>query len=125
MIYNSIGSAGHGKHEITYKSQAYPLMKSINFFLLDRATYDSNKLLEVIWKHAGFLCVRVDFHHQYRTDDGKLAHTYNLYFQWGRFGELDVTNAYINRIMHEIEQDLPNYFACDLRGRDHSASLKR
>jgi hypothetical protein len=120
MIYNSMGSAGHGKHEIVYKESPRLLMKSTNFFLLDRKTYDANKLLEVIWKHAGFLCARVDFHHQYRTEDGQLAHTYNLYFHWGKFGNLEVTNAYINQIMYAIEQDLPNYFPCDLRGRDHS-----
>lgn len=120
MVYSSIGSAGHGKHEIKFKEMPRLLMKSINFFLLDRKTYDSSKLLDVIWKHAGFLCERVEFHHQYRTEDGKLAHTYNLYFKWGKFGDLDVTNAYINKLMWAIEQDLPNFFPCDLRGHDHS-----
>jgi hypothetical protein len=124
MVYASNGSAGHGRREIVYKEVPRLLMKSINFFLLDRKTYDAGKLLSVVWKHAGFLCERVEFDHQYRTEDGGLAHTYNLYFRWGRFGELDVTNAYINKIMHAIEMDLPNHFPCDLRGRDHSGEVQ-
>ena len=120
MIYNSMGSAGHGKHEITYKTTPGLIMKSINFFLLDRKSYDSNLLLDVIWKHAGFLCERVVLDHQYRSEDGKLAHTYNLYFKQGRFGDLEVGHAYLNKIVHAIEQELPEVFPCDLRGRYHS-----
>lgn len=121
MIYISNGSNDGKSKEIEFKHGQRPLMKSVSFFLLDREHYDAKLFLDVVWKHAGFLCIEVAFNHQYRTDDGQLSHTYDLYFQWGPFGGLDVTNDYINQIMWKIEQDMPNHFPCDLRGRDHSA----
>src|ERR1700675_4383079 len=106
MIYASAGSAGHGKHEIEYSRPRNPQMRSISFFLLNRETYDASKLLKIVWKHAGFLCERVEFNHSYVDPEGQLSHNYRLYFQWGRLGDIDVTLVYLNQIMRRIELEL-------------------
>jgi|SRR5208337_3413621 len=106
-------------HEIEYKHHQHPLMKSISVTLLDKATYSSNQLLDVIWKHAGFLCLRVVFNHSYKHKDGSLSHTYDLYFDWGPFGSQRLGSKEINAIVAAIEEDLPSYIPVSLRGRSH------
>jgi hypothetical protein len=120
MIYASAGSAGHGKHEIEYSTPKKPQMRSISFFLLSKETYDAHKLLEVVWKHAGFLCERVEFHHSWvDPKTGQLSHNYRLYFQWGRLGDLDVDGRYLNQIVWRIERELEATGEFDMRGRNH------
>jgi hypothetical protein len=124
MIYVSKGhSEGRMRPgnptETELHKQHRPMMKSISMVLLDRATYATSKLLKPIWKHAGFLCVEVVFNHDHVMPDGGLSHTYDLYFQWGRFGDLDVTNEYLNGVVWKIEQDLMATGEFDLRGRTH------
>jgi len=120
MIYASAGSAGHGKHEIEYSKKRKPQMRSISFFLLDKKTYDASKFLKIVWKHAGFLCERVEFHHSYVDPEDRLSHNYRLYFQCGRLGDLDVTPRYLNQIMGRIELELAATGEFDLRGRNHT-----
>lgn len=127
MIYISKGhSEGRLRHgeptERVVRLAKRPLMKSISMVLLDRETYTTEKLLDVVWKHAGDLCVKVVFNHDYVDAEGKLSHTYDLYFQWGRFGEFDVTNKYVNVIMRDIERDLEATGEFDMRGRSHGVT---
>lgn len=119
MVYVSAGSAGHGVHEIVYANQRKPQMRSISFFLLNKKTYDADKLLKIIYKHAGHLCQRVEFNHSYVDPEGRLSHNYRLFFQWGKLGDLDVTPRYINELVWRIERDLEATGEFDLRGRTH------
>ena len=106
-------------HENEYKHPQQQLMKSISVTLLSRATYASNQLLDVIWKHTGHLCTKVVFNHSYKHEDGSLSHTYDLYFNWGRFGSQEISNKDINAIVVAIEEDLPKYIPVSIRGRSH------
>jgi hypothetical protein len=108
-------------HEVEYKHPQRPLMKSISVTLLDKATFSSDQLLDVIWKHAGFLCRRVVFNHSYRHENGSLSHTYDLYFDWGPFGSQRLGGKEINTIVAAIEEDLPSHLPVSLRGRSHRA----
>jgi len=124
MIYiskgNSKGALRPGEPtEIELHKQPKPLMRSICMILLDRGTYTTTKLTDVVWKHAGFLCVEVVFNHDFKMKDGSLSHTYDLYFQTGRFGTMAVDNDTINQIMCFIEQDLEASGEFDLRGSTH------
>lgn len=124
MIYiskgNNKGALRPGEPtEIELHRQQKPLMKSISMILLDRGTYTTTKLTDVVWKHAGFLCVEVVFNNDFKMEDGSLSHTYDLYFQSGRFGTMVVDNDTINQIMWAIEQDLEASGEFDLRGRTH------
>lgn len=124
MIYiskgNSKGALRPGEPtEIELHKQPKPLMRSICMILLDRGTYTTTKLTDVVWKHAGFLCVKVVFNHDFKMKDGSLSHTYDVYFQSGRFGTMVVNNDTINQIMCFIEQDLEASGEFDLRGSTH------
>lgn len=82
MLYiskgNSKGALRPGTPtKIEVMQQPRPLHKSISMFLLDRKTYTTDKLLDVVWKHAGFLCEKVVFNHAYETPEGQLSHTYD------------------------------------------------
>lgn len=129
MIYVSKGhSEGRGRGgtptEVEMHAQPKPLKKSISVVLLDRGTFTTDKLLFPIWKHAGLLCAEVVFNHDYEMENGALSHTYDLYFQWGRFGDLVVTNESINQIMWAIEQDLEATGEFNFRGRTHEKARK-
>ena len=83
--------------------------RTFNFFLNDPLTWDTEKFVNIIWKHAGFRCVEVRL-----TDStyvhpvsGKLAHRYDLFFVTGH-GLLEANQ--VNKLMQAIEVDLREHF---------------
>jgi hypothetical protein len=80
--------------------------KTFNFYLNDPMTWDTNKFLEIIWKHAGFRCSEVKLvNNSYIHPELKLlAHRYDLFFVTGD-GIIKGKDA-VNDLMRKIETDI-------------------
>lgn len=80
--------------------------KTFNFYLNDPMTWDTNKLLDIIWRNAGFLCSEVKLiNNTFVHPDMKLlAHRYDLFFVVGE-GVLNGKDS-VNELMRKIEADI-------------------
>jgi hypothetical protein len=92
------------KGEPKVRAIATTVRKTFNFFLNDPMTWDTEKFLDIIWKHAGFQCIEVRLvDNNYRNAEGKLAHRYDLFFVTGK-GLLQ--EGKVNALMRKIEADI-------------------
>lgn len=108
--------------EVLFKRPHLPLKKGLSFILTNRKTYSTDDFLRCVHKHAGFLCIRVEFDHTYEYPDGRLAHHYKLYFQWGpKLAE----PREINALVAQIEDDMQENYGADFRGRTHHRTPNR
>jgi hypothetical protein len=80
--------------------------KSFNFYLNDPATWETNKFLDIVWRHAGFLCSEVRLiNNTYVCPDLNLfAHRYDLFFVVG--DKLLPGKSAINDLMRKMELDI-------------------
>jgi hypothetical protein len=93
------------KGEPKIRNIAYTVRRTFNFFLNNPTNWDTEKFLDIIWKHAGFQCIEIRLvDNNYRhPHTGKLAHRYDLFFVTGK-GLLE--EGTVNSLMRKIEADL-------------------
>lgn len=94
-----------------YKQPPTLVKRSISFVLDDPGTWAEGKVLDIVWKNAGYLCTEVKLRDIYRTE-GKVCHGYDLFFQTGR-GLIHPEK--INELVTRIEADL-KAIGLELRG---------
>ena len=74
-------------------------------------------LIKLIWKHAGYNCVKIKYRSYFRHEDKGQAYSFDLFFQVGTGLPYKDKRA-LNSLMWEIEQDAIETFGVFLARKD-------
>lgn len=100
LKFTYVGARGVPQHRFV----AIVVKRTFNFFLNSPLTWDTEKFLNIIWKHTGFRCVEIRLvDHNYRHPLYGKCHRYDLYFITGN-GIMNGNE--VNPLMQKIEADL-------------------
>ena len=77
--------------------------RTIAFWVLNPGSWDTNKLLRIVWRVGGDLVEEVKMWPPDRAPDGRLGHSYDLILKGGR---LILTDTGANELVMGIEEAL-------------------